>query len=106
MEQKEIQELFIMDIKTLKIIKVNINEIDECKFAIFDFNARKCAFNMRGANIKTLNYSCGCLYPQYIVSKDIGSLNCFKSSFKLILEDIGFILRDVWYKNYDEKFNV
>ncbi len=106
MEQKEIQELFIMNVKTLQIIKVNINEIDECKFAIFDFNDRKCNFNMRGPNIQTLSHSCSYRYPQYIVSKDKGSLNWLKESFKWLVGDIGFILHDAWHKIYDEKFDV
>ena len=83
-----------MNIKTLEIIKVNINEINECKFAIFYFNNHKYDFNMRGANIQTLSHSCGYAYPQYIVSKDKGSLYWIKESFQWLVGDIGFILRD------------
>lgn len=100
------KELFIMDVKTLEIIKININEIDECKFAIFNFNNHKCCFNMRGANIQTLSHSHGYTHPRYIVSKDKGSLNWLKESFKWLVSDIGFILRDAWHKIYDEKFDV
>ena len=101
----EIQELYIMDVKTLEIFKVDVTEIDECKFALFIFNNRKCDFNLKGPNIQTLAHSQGYTYPQYIVSKDKGSLNWLKESFQWLIGDIGFILRDAWNKIYDEKFD-
>jgi hypothetical protein len=104
-EQYIIEKLYIMDVKTLLITEVTVSEVDECKFAIFDFNDRKCDFNMRGPNIQTLSHSCGYTYPQYIVSKDKGSLNWLKESFKWLVGDIGFVLRDAWHKIYDEKFD-
>jgi hypothetical protein len=103
-EDKEIQQLYIMDVKTLKISKVKVDEIDECKFALFTFNERKCHFWLKGANIQTLAHSQGYTYPQYIVSKDLKSLAWIKESFQWLVGDIGFILRDAWHKIYDEKF--
>lgn len=105
-EDKEIQQLYIMDVKTLEIVKVNVDEIDECKFALFVFNKHDCCFWLKGANIQTLAHSCGYSYPQYIVSKDIKSLDWIKESFQWLIGDIGFILRDAWHKIYDEKFDV
>jgi hypothetical protein len=105
-EDKEIQQLYIMDVKTLEISKVNVDEIDECKFALFVFNERKCHFWLKGANIQTLAHSQGYTYPQYIVSKDLKSLAWIKESFQWLVGDIGFILRDTWHKIYNEKFDV
>lgn len=94
-----------MDVKTLEIFKVNVDEIDECKFALFTFNERKCHFWLKGANIQTLAYSGGYSSPRDIVSKDIKSLCWIKESFQWLVGDIGFILRDAWHKIYDEKFD-
>ena len=100
-----IEKLYIMDVKTLLITEVMVNEVDECKFALFDFMDKKCCYWLKGANIQTLARSRGCTYPRYIVSKDIKSLYWLKESFQWLIGDIGFVLRDAWYKIYDEKFN-
>lgn len=100
-----IEKLYIMDVKTLLITEVMVNEVDECKFALFKFMDRKCDYNLRGANIQTLSHSLGYTYPQYIVSKDKESLCWLKESFQWLIGDIGFILRDAWHKIYDEKFD-
>ena len=105
-EKNVIEKLYIMDVKTLLITEVIINEVDECKFALFDFMDRKCCYWLRGSNIQTLSISQGCSYPQYIVSKDKKSLYWLKESFQWLIGDIGFVLRDAWHKIYDEKFNV
>lgn len=104
-EDKEIQQLYIMDVKTLEMFKVNVDEIDECKFALFVFNKRNCCFWLKGANIQTLAYSGKYSSPQYIVSKDIKSLCWIKESFQWLIGDIGFKLKDAWDKIYDEKFD-
>lgn len=101
-----IEKLYIMDVKTLQIIEVAVNEVDECKFALFVFNERKCCFWLKGANIQTLAHSQGYTYPQYIVSKDKGSLYWLKESFQWLIGDVGFVLRSAWNKIYDEKFDV
>lgn len=103
-ENKDLQQLYIMDVKTLKIFNVNVTKIDECKFAFFDFNDSKYTFDMRGTNIQTLAPLHGPRKSQYLVSKDIGSFNWLKLSFKWLLNDIRFMLRDTWNKIYDEKF--
>lgn len=100
-----IENLYIMDVKTLQIIEVTVNEVDECKFALFNFMDRKCNYNLRGSNVQTLSHSCGYTYPQYIVSKDKGSLNWIKESFQWLVGNIGFTLRDAWDKIYNEKFD-
>lgn len=104
-EDKEIRQLYVMNVKTLEISKVNVDEIDECRFALFIFNERKCCFNLRGANIQTLSRSQSYACPQYIVSKDKASLYWLKESFQWLIGDIGFILRDAWNKIYDAKFD-
>jgi hypothetical protein len=104
MTQEYPKELYIMDIKTLLTTKVTIDEVDECKFALFIFDERKCDYNLRGANIQTLSHSLGYTNPQYIVSKDIGSLMWLKESFKWLIQDIGFKLNDAWKHIYDENF--
>lgn len=103
-EDKEIHQLYIMDVKTLEMFKVNVDEVDECRFALFVFNERKCHFNLRGANIQTLVNSGG-NSARYIVSKDSWSLHWIKESFQWLVGDIGFILNDTWNKIYDEKFD-
>lgn len=100
-----IEKLYIMDVKTLLITEVIVNEVDECKFALFNFIDRKCEYWLRGANIQTLAHSQGYTYPRYIVSKDKKSLYWLKESFQWLIGDIGFILRDAWNKIYDEKFD-
>lgn len=100
-----IEKLYIMDVKTLLITEVTVNEVDECRFALFTFNERKCCFNLRGANIQTLSRSQSYACPQYIVSKDKASLYWLKESFQWLIGDIGFVLRDAWHKIYDEKFD-
>lgn len=100
----EIQQLYIMDVKTLDISKVKVDEVDECKFALFEFKERKCCFWLKGANIQTLSQSLGNTYPQYIVSKDLKSLCWIKESFQWLVEDIGFKLNDTWHEIYNEKF--
>lgn len=101
---KEIQQLYIMDVKTLEFSKVTVNEVDECHFALFVFNERKCWFDLRGANVQILSNSGG-HSARYIVSKDINSLYWIKESFQWLVEDIGFKLNDAWKKIYNEKFN-
>ena len=64
-----IENLYIMDVKTLDMSKVKVDEVDACKFALFVFNERKCWFNLRGANVQTLENSGGHC-ARYIVSKD------------------------------------
>lgn len=103
-KDKQIQHLHIMDVKTLEISKVNVTEIDECKFALFVFNERKCHFNLRGANIQTLAQSGG-NSARYIVSKDSWSLYWIRESFQWLVGDIGFTLHDAWKKIYNEKFD-
>ena len=100
-----IEKLYIMDVKTLLITEVIVNKVDECKFALFIFDERKCDYNLRGANIQTLSHSLGYTHPRYIVSKDKKSLYWLKESFQWLIGDIGFVLRDAWNKIYDEKFN-
>ena len=100
-----IEKLYIMDVKTLLITEVIVNEVDKCKFALFIFDERKCDYNLRGANIQTLSHSLGYTHPRYIVSKDKKSLYWLKESFQWLIGDIGFVLRDAWHKIYDEKFD-
>ena len=100
---KEIQQLYIMDVKTLEFSKVIVDKIDECHFALFEFNERKCWFNLRGANVQTLENSGG-HSARYIVSKDAKSLCWMKESFQWLVEDIGFKLNDTWHEIYNEKF--
>lgn len=100
-----IEKLYIMDVKTLLITEVTVNEVDKCKFALFDFMDRKCCYMLKGANIQTLAHSLGYTHPQYIVSKDKKSLYWLKESFQWLIGDMGFILRDAWHKIYDEKFD-
>ncbi len=101
---KDIQQLYIMDVKTLEFSKVNVDEVDRCHFALFAFNERKCWFNLRGANVQTLENSGG-HSARYIVSKDTNSLHWIKESFQWLVEDIGFKLNDAWKIIYNEKFD-
>lgn len=100
-----IEKLYIMDVKTLLITEVIVNEVDECKFALFDFIDEKCSYWLKGSNIQTLSRILGYSYPRYIVSKDKKSLYWLKESFQWLIGDIGFVLRDAWHKIYDEKFD-
>lgn len=109
MEQEDkyiIEKLHVMDVKTLQITEVAVNEVDECKFALFDFMDKKCNYNLRGSYIQTLSYSPGFSSRQYIVSKDAKSLCWIKESFHWLIGDIGSRLQDVWDKIYDEKFGI
>ena len=101
-----IEKLYIMDVKTLSITEAIVNEVDECKFALYNFMDRKCCYWLKGANIQNFSHSQGYDYPQFVVSKDKKSLYWLKESFKWLVSDIGFILRDAWHKVYDEKFDV
>ena len=101
-----IEKLYIMDVKTLSITEAIVNEVDECKFALYNFMDRKCCYWLKGANIQNLSHSQGYDYPRFVVSKDKKSLYWLKESFKWLVSDIGFILRDAWNKVYDEKFDV
>ena len=108
MEQEDkyiIENLYIMDVKTLDVSKVKVYEVDECKFAFFVFKERKCCFWLKGADIQTLAHSQGYTYPQYIVSKDLKSLYWLKESFQWLIGDIGFTLHNAWDKIYNEKFD-
>ena len=100
-----IENLYIMDVKTLQMVKVTVTEVDECKFAFFVFNERRCCFWLKGSDIQTLAHSQGYTYPQYIVSKDLKSLCWLKESFQWLINDVGSVLLDTWNKIYDEKFN-
>jgi hypothetical protein len=99
-----IENLYIMDVKTLDMSKVKVDEVDACEFALFVFNERKHWFNLRGANIQTLENSGG-HSARYIVSKDLGSLYWIKESFQWLIGNIGFTLRDAWDKIYNEQFD-
>lgn len=108
MTQKDkyiIEKLYIMDVKTLQITTVTVNEVDECKFALFDFIDSKCSYWLKGPNIQTLSVVMSYHYPQYIVSKDIKSLYWIKESFQWLIGDVGFALLDTWKKIYNEKFD-
>lgn len=100
-----IEKLYIMDVKTLLMTEVRVNEVDKCKFAIFNFIDKKCCYWLKGANIQTLTPSQGYTCPRFIVSKDKKSLYWLKESFQWLIGDIGFVLRDAWHKIYDEKFD-
>ena len=99
-----IENLYILNVKTLDMSKVKVDEVDECKFALFVFNERKHWFNLRGANIQTLENSGGHT-ARYIVSRDFESLFWIKDSFQWLIGDIGLTLRDAWDKIYNEKFD-
>ena len=104
-DKYSIEKLYIMDVKTLQITEVIVDEVDECKFAIFNFINSKCSYWLKGPNIQTLSVVMSYHYPQYIVSKDKGSLNWIKESFQWLIGDVGFALLDTWKKIYNEKFN-
>lgn len=77
-----IEKLYIMDVKTLLITEVIVNEVDENKFALFNFMDRKCCYYLKEANIQTLASSQGSTYSQYIVSKNKKYLYWLKESFQ------------------------
>lgn len=99
-----IENLYILNVKTLDMSKVKVDEVDECKFALFVFNERKCWFNLRGANVQTLENSGG-HSARYIVSKDLKSLCWIKESFQWLIGDIGSTMHEAWDKIYNEKFD-
>lgn len=100
-----IEKLYIMDVTTLRIAEVVVDEVDECEFALYNFMDRNCCYWLKGANIQNVRHSKGCDYPQFIVSKDEKSLYWLKDSFKWLVDDIGFILRDAWHKIYNRSTN-
>lgn len=99
-----IEKLYIMDVKTFSITEVIVNKVDK-GFARFNFTNKECSYWLNGSHIQTLEQS---IYnnPQFIVSKDKKSLYWLQESFRWLIGDIGFILRDAWHKIYDEKFDV
>lgn len=101
---EDVKVLYIMD-SNLRITEVKVENIDECKFAIFFFEGRALNYWLKGATVQTKSVCGGCNDPKYLVSSDRGSLTWVREFVESKVNDIGSELQYTWRKIFEKTFN-
>ena len=101
---EDVKVLYIMD-SNLRITEVKVENIDECKFAMFYFEGRKCNYWLKGATVQTKSVCGGCDDPKCLVSSDKGSLAWVREFVESKVNAIGSELHHTWTKIFEKTFN-
>lgn len=85
----ENNKLYVLNTVNMEIYDVDIKYIDECKFAIFDWNGNiSCSYDTRNCQVQHLNYQNGYSTVTVLVSSDKRSLNWIKDTIHNKVYDV------------------
>ena len=88
-KRMENNKLYILNTVNMEIYDVDIKYIDECKFAIFDWNGNiECSYDTRNCQVQHLNYQNGYSTVTVLVSSDKRSLNWIKDTIHNKVYDV------------------